>query len=488
MQERTVIHSGRTRTPRAEAPESARSPGTSDGAGGGGDGDLLRLITCGSVDDGKSTLIGRLLCDTESIHLDQWEAVQRTSVRRGDDRLDLALITDGLRAEREQGITIDVAYRHFTTPTRACLLADTPGHVQYTRNMVTGASTAEVALILIDARHGVVEQTRRHAYLAALLGVHRLVICVNKMDLVGWSADVHDRIVEEMREFALRPDGCDAPADDLEWPFGAVQIDAVPVSALAGDNVVERSPHMPWYAGPTLLELLESVPVRPRPESAPARFPVQWVIRPQSELHPDYRGYAGRMASGKFEVGQPVLALPSGRRSRISGIALGEDLTSIAAPLSATIELQDDLDLSRGDILVPDPDATAASTTATDVPRVTRELRAIVVWMDDRPLDPSRRYLIKHGTRWVRATVGPITQRLDMSSLRLEPGPDGAAWPNLKLNEIGAVNVRLAAPLVCDPYVHCRETGSFIIVDEASNATAGAGLIRGGATDKATRP
>jgi len=432
--------------------------------------DLLRLITCGSVDDGKSTLIGRLLHDTKSIHQDQWEAVHRTSLRRGDERVDLALLTDGLRAEREQGITIDVAYRYFSTPNRKYILADTPGHVQYTRNMATGASTAELALILIDARQGVLEQTRRHAYIAALLGVHQLVVCVNKMDLVGWDERVHRQISEDVLRFVRGGRGVEERA-----VFAGAELTIFPMSALHGDNVVHRSQHTPWFDGGTLLEFLERVPVRPPADAFPARFPVQWVVRPQSDEHHDYRGYGGRMAAGRLAVGDEVIALPGGQRSRVARIHLMEELLEIRHPLSATLTLEHDLDLARGDMLVP-ADASEALR-----PQVVREFEATLLWMSDQPLLPSKRYIIKHGTRQIRAMIGPISRRLNLLTLAMEPTESGAPWPELRLNELGEASLRLAAPLVVDPYVRCRETGAFIVIDEGTNNTVGAGMIRAAA-------
>jgi sulfate adenylyltransferase large subunit len=455
----------------AEAMEE-RGPAVSDSAAAGGHrrrepADLLRLITCGSVDDGKSTLIGRLLHDTKSIHQDQWEAVHRTSLRRGDERVDLALLTDGLRAEREQGITIDVAYRYFSTPNRKYILADTPGHVQYTRNMATGASTAELALILIDARQGVLEQTRRHAYIAALLGVHQLVVCINKMDLVDWDERVHRRISEDVLRFVRGEGGTQGRS-----PFAGAELTLFPMSALHGDNVVHPSPHTPWFTGGTLLEHLERVPVRPPADAFPARFPVQWVLRPQSDEHHDYRGYGGRMAAGRLAVGDEVIALPGGQRSRVARIHLLEELAEIRHPLSATLTLEHDLDLARGDMLVP------ADSPDADRPQVTRELEATVLWMSEQPLTPSRRYLIKHGARSVRAMIGPISRRLNLLTLAMDAPDSGNSWPELRLNELGEASLRLAAPLVVDPYFRCRETGAFIVIDEGTNNTVGAGMIR----------
>ncbi len=421
---------------------------------------LLRLITCGSVDDGKSTLMGRLLYDTKSIHQDQWEAVHRSSLKRGDERVDLALLTDGLRAEREQGITIDVAYRYFSTPRRKFIMADTPGHVQYTRNMATGASTADLAVILIDARTGVVEQTRRHTFIAALLGVSHLVVAINKMDLVGWDRAVFDRIRADFEELAKA----------LPTP-PAGQTAFIPMSALLGDNLVNRSAQTSWYAGPTLLEQMETVPSRPARQFEHARFPVQWVIRPQAEapVHHDYRGYGGVLAAGDLRVGEEVLALPAGQRSRIKRIHIHEEeLTHCQPPQSVAILLEDDVDISRGDLIVKAPvDGDKGS-----LPTVAREFEATIVWMSDEPLTPSRRYIVKHMTRYVRAILGPVKERWNIQSLEAEAGAE-----RLGLNEIGRVGVRLASTIAYDPYERCRATGGFIVIDEATNNTVGAGMI-----------
>lgn len=423
--------------------------------------DLLRLITCGSVDDGKSTLIGRLLCDTKSIHEDQWEAVHRTSLRRGDARVDLALLTDGLRAEREQGITIDVAHRYFSTPKRKFILADTPGHVQYTRNMVTGATNAELALILVDARQGVLEQTRRHAYLAALLGIRRLILCVNKMDLVGFDEVVFRRIVDDFTTFTTT-------AGRASGLFAGVKTTAIPLSALLGDNVVATSTSMRWYPGQPLLELLESVPVDVASESAHARLFVQWVIRPHSDDHHDHRAYAGRVSAGTFQVGDEVIALPGGQRSRIVRIELDGAIQRCRAPQSVAIELEGDIDLSRGDLLAKAP----WGDSEAHLPRVTRHLDATLVWMHETPLMAGRRCVVRHGTRSVKAIISAIGDRVDLHTLEPQPSPQ-----RLALNDIGHVSVTLAAPIACDAYVECRESGSFIVVDEATNATVAGGMI-----------
>jgi bifunctional enzyme CysN/CysC len=411
--------------------------------------ELLRFATAGSVDDGKSTLIGRLLYDSKQVLVDQMEHVEAASERRGDGYVNLALLTDGLRAEREQGITIDVAYRYFTTPRRKFVIADTPGHEQYTRNMVTGASTADLSLVLIDARKGVVEQSRRHAYIASLLRIPHLVVCVNKMDLVDWDEAVFDRIVEEFTDFAAFLDVHD--------------VTFIPISALLGDNVVERSVNMAWYEGPSLLYHLEHVHIASDRNLAEARFPVQWVIRPQSVEHPDYRGYAGQVAGGVLRPGEEVVVLPSGRRTRIDAIDTYEGPVEAAfPPMSVTLRLADEIDVGRGDMIARPEDA----------PEPVRELEADVCWMAEAPLRPGARYAIKHTTRSARAVIEAIEQRVDLHSL----APDTSA-AELGLNDIGRVRLRVSAPLVADPYARNRATGSFILVDEASNDTVGAGMI-----------
>jgi sulfate adenylyltransferase subunit 1 len=411
---------------------------------------LLRFATAGSVDDGKSTLVGRLLHDSKSVLADQLAAVEAASARRGAAAPDLALLTDGLRAEREQGITIDVAYRYFATPRRRFILADTPGHVQYTRNMVTGASTAELAVVLVDARNGVVEQTRRHAAVAALLRVPHVVLAVNKMDLVGWAEPVFAAIAGEFTRYAAE--------------LGVPQVTAIPISALSGDNVVTPSPHMDWYGGPTVLEHLETVPVGSDPAGEPARFPVQYVIRPQTPEHPDYRGYAGRIASGVLRVGDRVAVLPSGATSTITGIdALGEPVAAAWAPQSVTVLLADDLDVSRGDLIAP------AGPLA---PATRQELTATVCHLHERPLAPGARVLLKHGTRTVKAIVKALPYRVDLSGgLAREPEPE-----RLGVNDIGQVVLRTAQPLPVDDYADSRLTGSFLLIDPADGATLTAGM------------
>ena len=409
------------------------------------DTELLRLVTAGSVDDGKSTLIGRLLFDTKQILVDQLEHIEDASRRRGHDYVDLALLTDGLRAEREQGITIDVAYRSFVTPRRRFQLADAPGHVQYTRNMVTGASTADVALILVDARKGVIEQTRRHSYITAILETPHVVYVVNKMDLVGYSEERFDEIARELAELTSR--------------LGVHDETAIPVSALKGDNVVERTDAMPWYAGPTLLEHLETVEMAGDRNHDDRRFPVQWVIRPMAEEHHDYRGYAGRVASGVWRAGDDVVVLPSGLRSRVAAV---DDADEALPGQSVAIRLEDDLDVSRGDMLA-DPDRP---------PTTAREVTARVAWMSDRPLEDRARVLIKHTTRTVPARVDELVSVVDIATLQDRPSPS-----RLELNDLGVVRFRLAEPLVVDRYAENRATGAFIVIDESSNDTVGAGMV-----------
>ncbi|MFD3660987.1 sulfate adenylyltransferase subunit 1 [Streptomyces sp. NPDC058659] len=415
---------------------------------------LLRFATAGSVDDGKSTLVGRLLHDSKSVLTDQLEAVEAASLKRGQEAPDLALLTDGLRAEREQGITIDVAYRYFATARRRFILADTPGHVQYTRNMVTGASTAELAVVLVDARNGVVEQTRRHAAVAALLRVPHVVLAVNKMDLVDYQEPVFAAIAEEFTTYASE--------------LGVPEITAIPISALAGDNVVEPSANMDWYGGPTVLEHLETVPVSHDLTGCHARFPVQYVIRPQTAEHPDYRGYAGQIAAGAFRVGERITVLPSGKTSTISGIdALGTGLGSNTAvdiawaPQSVTIRLADDIDISRGDLLAPVGDAPATS----------QEIEATVCHVADQPLAVGQRVLLKHTTRTVKAIVKEIPSRLTLDDLSQHPNPG-----QLVANDIGRVVVRTAEPLALDAYADSRRTGSFLLIDPADGTTLAAGM------------
>ena len=413
--------------------------------------DLLRLATAGSVDDGKSTLVGRLLHDTKSVLADQLDAVHRASADRGLEGPDLSLLVDGLRAEREQGITIDVAYRYFATPDRTFVLADTPGHVQYTRNTVTGASTAQLAILLVDARKGVIEQTRRHAAVLALLGVPQLVLAVNKIDMVDFDEAVHTKISEEFTTHA-RALGY---ADDA--------VVTIPVSALHGDNVVERSERTPWYTGPALLEHLENVPVAPDPHDAPMRMPVQYVIRPRTAEHPDYRGYAGQIAAGVVAEGDEVVVLPAGLRTRVSKVDTPDgSVASAAAGRSVTILLEDDLDISRGDLIA----------AADSAPEVTDELDATVCWLAEKPLKPGARVLVKHGTRTVQAMVTELSARFDEQQLSSVDTPE-----SLELNEIGRVQLRTAEPLPVDEYAASRRTGSFLVIDPSDGTTLAAGLI-----------
>jgi bifunctional enzyme CysN/CysC len=414
-------------------------------------GELLRFATAGSVDDGKSTLIGRLLYDSKQIFEDQWDAVERVSRDRGEEYTNLALLTDGLRAEREQGITIDVAYRYFATPRRKFIIADTPGHVQYTRNMVTGASTADLALILVDARKGLQEQSRRHAILTSMLRVPYIVVCVNKMDLVGYSEEVFEQIKADFLDF-------NAALNVTDLAF-------VPISALQGDNVVERSERMPWYRGESLLNLLEQVEIVDHNRTDP-RFPVQYVIRPMSEQHHDYRGYAGTVAGGTFRPGDEVLVLPSGLTTTIASIDLMEGPVPEAfPPMSVTMRLADDIDVSRGSMIC----------SPGRPPESAREFEAMVCWMSEmRPLRAGDRLAVKHTTRSARAIVGEITYRIDVNSFAQEAGVG-----ELSLNELGRVRLRTSVPLFYDEYARNRATGSFILIDEATNATVGGGMILG---------
>ena len=414
--------------------------------------ELLRFATAGSVDDGKSTLIGRLLYDSKAIFEDQLEAVERTSLERGDAYTNLALLTDGLRAEREQGITIDVAYRYFATPKRKFIIADTPGHVQYTRNMVTGASTADLALVLVDARKGVLEQSRRHAFLASLLGIPHLVVCVNKMDLVDWSQERFDEIKAEFRAFAMKLE-----VHDLSF---------VPISALHGDNVVTRSANTPWYEGAPLLHHLEEVHIASDRNLIDARLPVQYVIRPMNDEHHDYRGYAGTVAGGVLKPGDQVVVLPSGFTSTIAAIDTADGPVDEAfAPMAVTVRLNDDVDVSRGDMICRDRNR----------PHVGQDLEAMVCWLTaDTRLRPGAKLAIKHTTRWGRALVKDLQYRLDVNTLHRDEQSEA-----LTLNEIGRVRLRTTVPLFFDEYRRNRTTGSFVLVDEVTNNTVGAGMIIG---------
>jgi bifunctional enzyme CysN/CysC len=412
--------------------------------------DTLRLATAGSVDDGKSTLIGRLLFDAKSILADQLEHIAAVShARNGNGHLDLALLTDGLRAEREQGITIDVAHRYFATPRRRFILADTPGHEQYTRNMVTGASTAEVAIVLLDARKGVIEQTRRHSYIASILGIPHVVVAVNKMDLVDFSQERFAEIEAELRDLA-----------DL---LGVPDLRAIPISALRGDNVVDATDSMPWYDGPTLLEHLETLEIAADRNLDERRFPVQWVIRPMKDEFHDYRGYAGQVASGVWRAGDEVVVLPSGRRSRVAAVETADGpLEQAVPPMSVTIRLEDDIDVGRGDLLA-DPESA---------PPVARELEARVCWMSERPLEPRSRLVLKQATRTVRAVADVLESVVDIETLTEIERPE-----RLELNDIGRVAFRLAEPLAVDPYAQNHATGAFILIDESTNETVGAGMV-----------
>jgi sulfate adenylyltransferase subunit 1 len=412
--------------------------------------ELLRFTTAGSVDDGKSTLIGRLLYDSKSIFADQMAAIEESSKRRGDENLNLALLTDGLKSEREQGITIDVAYRYFSTPKRKFIIADTPGHIQYTRNMVTGASTANLAIILVDVRHGIIEQTKRHALIASLLGIPHVVICVNKMDLADFDQKAFEKVRSEFEKFSTR--------------INIKDVRYIPISALMGDNVVDRSAKMPWYQGPTLMYLLETIHISNDNNHIDARFPVQHVIRPHSKDYHDYRGYAGRVAGGVFKVGDEVVALPSGFSSKITSIELdGVQLEEAYSPMSISMTLADNIDIGRGDMIAK----------KNNVPRQEQDLDAMICWMDDRkPLQLKGKYAIKHTTKEVRCVIQEIVYKMDINTLhKLEDDK------NIELNDIGRIRLRTTSPLLYDSYSKNRFTGSFILIDEATNITVGAGML-----------
>jgi len=414
--------------------------------------DLLRLTTAGSVDDGKSTLIGRLLYDCKSIFEDQWEAIEQSSKQRGDENVNLALLTDGLRAEREQGITIDVAYRYFATPKRKFIIADTPGHIQYTRNMVTGASTANLAIILIDARHGVIEQTCRHSFIASLLQIQHIIVCVNKMDLVDWSEDRFNEIVGQYKEFASR----------LEVPH----IDFIPISALLGDNVVERSANMDWYQGSPLLYTLETMYIGNEHNHVDARFPVQWVIRPHSDEWHDFRGYAGRVAGGVFKPGDEVTVMPSGFQSRVKGIHdIHGDVPEAFAPMSVTVTLEDEIDISRGDMIVKQ----------NNPPQSSQQIEAMICWFSSEAnLEERGRYTLRHTTNDVKCLVKELKYKMDINTLhKLKEDRE------VRLNDIARVSLQTSAPLHFDRYRRNRATGSFILIDEQTNHTVAAGMIVG---------
>lgn len=410
---------------------------------------LLRFTTAGSVDDGKSTLIGRLLYDSKSIFEDQLEAVEASSAKKGFDYVDLSLLTDGLKSEREQGITIDVAYRYFATPKRKFIIADTPGHIQYTRNMVTGASTANLALILIDARKGLIEQTYRHSYIASLLKIPHIIVCVNKMDLVDYSEEVYDKIVDDYKAFSSKLE-----VSDIQF---------VPISALMGDNVVNRSTNMDWYRGATLLHMLESAHIESDYNHIDSRFPVQYVVRPHSKEYHDFRGYAGRIAGGIFRPGDEVLVLPSGFTSKIKTIQLGEaNIEEAFAPMSVTMTLEDEIDISRGDIIAK----------PNNHPESEQDVDVMLCWMNQRPINLNSKFFVKHTTREVRGVLKEIQYKLDINSLhRIENAPQ------LLMNDIARVKIRTSQPLFFDNYRKNRITGSLILVDEGTNETVAAGMI-----------
>jgi len=411
--------------------------------------EILRFTTAGSVDDGKSTLIGRLLYDSKSIFEDQYDNIKATSERRGEQYVNLALLTDGLRAEREQGITIDVAYRYFSTPKRKFIIADTPGHIQYTRNMVTGASTANLALILIDARQGVVEQTRRHSLIASLLGIPHVAVCINKMDLVDYSQEAYDKIISDYKTFASK-----LKIKDFHF---------IPLTALHGDNVVHRSDKMNWYEGVTLMYLLENLHIANDQNHVDARFPVQYVIRPYNDAFHDYRGYAGRMSSGVLRKGDKVSVLPSGFSTTVKSIELnGKEMEEAFAPMSVTVLLEDDIDISRGDMI----------TRPNNQPEQGQDIEAMICWMAERPLQLNGKYALKHTTKDVRCVVKEVKYKFDISNLsRITDNPE------IKMNDIGRISLRTTAQLFYDSYTKNRETGSFILIDEGTNVTVGAGMI-----------
>jgi len=411
--------------------------------------ELLRFTTAGSVDDGKSTLIGRLLYDTKSIFEDQMEAVKRSSERKGIDHIDLSLLTDGLKDEREQGITIDVAYRYFATPKRKFIIADTPGHIQYIRNMITGASTANLALILVDARNGLTEQTYRHSYIASLLQIKHIIVCVNKMDLVDYDEAKFESIVQDYKEFAARLD-----IQDIRY---------IPISALHGDNIVNRSSEMKWYNGPTLIYLLETIHIASDENHIDCRFPVQTVIRPHSDEHHDFRAYAGRIAGGIFRKGDEIMVLPSGFTSKIKALHTFEgEIAEAFAPLSVSMELEDDIDVSRGDMIV----------RVNNQPQVSQDVDMMVCWLNAHPMQIGHKYILRHTSRDVRAIVKEIVYKIDINTMqRLEGEQSFAA------RDIGRIRLRTTAPIFTDPYRVNRHTGSLILIDETTNETVAAGMI-----------
>ncbi len=412
--------------------------------------DLLRFITAGSVDDGKSTLIGRLLYDSKSIMIDHLEAIEKQSKHKEDGEIDLALLTDGLRAEREQGITIDVAYKYFSTPKRKFIIADAPGHIQYTRNMVTGASNAELAIVLIDARNGVVEQTRRHSIIVSLLKIPHIVVAVNKMDLVNNGQDVYNNIVIDYAEVAKT--------------LGLKEVIYLPISAINGDNIVEKSEKFPWYDGGSLLDILENVQVQNDINLTDARFPVQYVIRPQTDDLHDYRGYAGKLISGIYKKGDAVTILPSGLQTTVKAIEIaGKEVEEVFAPQAAVIHLQHDIDVSRGDIIVK----------TDNQPRVENELEVLICWMDSKPLIPGNKYLLQVNSKTVRSVIKNIEYKLDVNSLKKEPSPE-----KVGLNDIVKATLKTASPIAFDSYAALRTSGGAILIDETSNVTVGACMIQ----------
>ena len=411
--------------------------------------DILRFITAGSVDDGKSTLIGRLLYDSKSIMIDQLEAIEKQTKNREDGEIDLALLTDGLRAEREQGITIDVAYKYFSTPKRKCIIADAPGHIQYTRNMVTGASNADLAIILVDARNGVVEQTRRHSIIASLLNIPHVVIAVNKMDLVNNSQDVYNNIVIDYADVAKK--------------LGLKDITYIPISAINGDNIVEKSASFPWYDGESLLHILENVEVASDINLTDARFPVQYVIRPQTDDLHDYRGYAGKIISGVYKKGDKITVLPSGLTSTVSAIEVtGKHVDKAFAPQSVILHLEDDIDISRGDVIVH----------SDNKPKVGNEIEVLLCWMGNKPLVAGNKYLLQINSRVVKAVVKDIAYKLDVNSLEQQPAPEQA-----ELNDVVRATIKTASPIPFDTYKNIRVNGGAILIDETSNVTVGACMI-----------
>ena len=411
--------------------------------------DLLRFTTAGSVDDGKSTLIGRLLYDSKSIFEDQMEAIKLVSERKGEEHVNLALLTDGLRDEREQGITIDVAYRYFATPQRKFIIADTPGHIQYTRNMVTGASTANLAIILIDARHGIVEQTKRHSFIASLLGIPHIVFCINKMDLVDYSQEVYSKLVKDLEAFSAKLE-----TKDVRF---------IPISALKGDNVVHRSEKMDWFEGATLMHTLETVHIASDHNHIDCRFPIQNVIRPQTTEFHDYRGYAGRIAGGVFKKGDAVMVLPSGFTSKIKSIdTFNGEIDEAFAPMSVTMTLEDDIDISRGDMIVRE----------NNKPEVSQDIEAMICWMGENPLKEKGKYALKHTSKDARCMVKEIKYKVDINTLHRNEEDKVIAS-----NDIARVTLRTTSPLFIDQYSRNRNTGSLILIDEATNNTVGAGMI-----------